>query len=171
MRVIKRIITTFVCAFLSRFAQAQVHLPDTIYMYTENEKLYLDSIPFIKPDTLFAENRSGRFVEQALTLMGKIKPDTLFAENRSGRFEEEALTLMGKPDHSFYDVLSMCRNRSTPNSIRLIRIGNDLFRIGERIVIRIDKTTLKAFAKSFEYPRHCDHFSHTSHMSHYSSSF
>lgn len=146
MRVIKRIITTFVCAFLSRFAQAQVHLPDTIYMYTKNEKLYLDSIPFIKPDTLFAENRSGRF-------------------------EEQALTLMGKPDHSFYDVLSMCRNRSTPNSIRLIRIGNDLFRIGERIVIRIDKTTLKAFAKSFEYPRHCDHASHASHMSHYSSRF
>ena len=146
MRIVKQIITTAVCTILSKFAQAQVHLPDTIYMYTKNEKLYLDSIPFIKPDTLFAENRSGRF-------------------------EEQALTLMGKSDHSFYDVLSMCRNRSTPNSIRLIRIGNDLFRIGERIVIRIDKTTLKAFAKSFEYPRHCDHASHASHMSHYSSSF
>lgn len=146
MRVIKKIITTVVCVFLSKFAQAQVHLPDTIYMYTKNEKLYLDNMPFSKPDTLFADNRSGRF-------------------------EEQALTLIGKPDHSFYDVLSMCQNRSTPNSIKLIRIGNNLFRIGERIVVRIDKRTLKAFAKSFEYPRHCDHASHVSHMSHYSSKF
>ena len=92
MRVIKKIITTVVCVFLSKFAQAQVHLPDTIYMYTKNEKLYLDNMPFLKPDTLFADNRSGRF-------------------------EEQALTLIGKPDHSFYDVLSMCQNRSTPNSI------------------------------------------------------
>lgn len=146
MRVIKKKITTVVCVFLSKFAQAQVHLPDTIYMYTKNEKLYLDNMPFLKPDTLFADNRSGRF-------------------------EEQALTLIGKPDHSFYDVLSMCQNRSTPNSIKLIRIGNNLFRIGERIVVRIDKRTLKAFAKSFEYPRHCDHASHVSHMSHYSSKF
>ena len=146
MRVIKKIITTVVCVFFSKFAQAQVHLPDTIYMYTKNEKLYLDNMPFLKPDTLFADNRSGRF-------------------------EEQALTLIGKPDHSFYDVLSMCQNRSTPNSIKLIRIGNNLFRIGERIVVRIDKRTLKAFAKSFEYPRHCDHASHVSHMSHYSSKF
>lgn len=146
MRFIKRIVTTFVCALFSKYAQAQVHLPDTIYMYTKNEKLYLDSIPFLNPDTLLAENRSGRF-------------------------EEQALTLKGKPDHFFYDVLSMCCNRSTPNGIRLIRIGNDLFRIGDRIVVKIDKRTLKAFAKSFEYPRHCDHASHASHMSHYSSGF
>ena len=136
---VKQIITTVVCAFLSKFAQAQVHIPDTIYMYTKNEKLYLDSIPFIKPDTLYANNYSGRFEEQALTLMSKEKKT--------------------------YDVLSMCCNRTTPKRIKLVRIGNNLFRIEERIVVKIDKNTLKAFAKSFEYPRHCDH------MSHYSSRF
>lgn len=76
--VIKQIITTVVCAFLSKFAQAQVHIPDTIYMYTKNEKLYLDSIPFIKPDTLYANNYSGRFEEQALTLMSKEKRRMMF---------------------------------------------------------------------------------------------
>lgn len=139
MRIVKQIITTAVCTILSKFAQAQVHLPDTIYMYTKNEKLYLDSIPFVGTDTLYAKNNSGRFEEQALTLIGK--------------------------EERMFDVLSMCCNRSTPKRIKLLRIGNSLFRIGERIVIKIDEHTLKAFAKSFEYSTHCDHASHASHYS------
>ena len=144
MRFIKRLVLTVLCAILSKVAQSQVQFPiDTIYMHTKEDKLYLDSTSFELPDTLYARNESGRFEEQALTLRDK--------------------------KNNIYDTLSMCMNRTTPNKIQLIRIGNNYFRIGSRIVVKIDERTLKAFANSFEYPRHCDHASHASHVSHYSS--
>lgn len=143
MRIIKRILTTLLYAALSKFASAQVNLPDTIYMYTDYEKLYLDSAYYSKIDTLFAINDSGRF-------------------------EENALKLINNEKDELYDILSMCCNKSTPTKIKLIRIGTDVFRIEDRIIVKIDKRTLERFAKSFEYPRHCDHASHASHVSHYS---
>lgn len=143
MRILKRIITTFACALLSKFAQAQISLPDTIFMYSKNDKLYLDST--------------------------SVMPDTIYAKNDDGRFEERALTIEDKDGSETYDILSMCCNRSTPHKIKLIRIGDQLYRIGARIIVKIDERTLKAFVKSFEYPRHCDHMSHASHVSHYSS--
>ena len=141
MSILKRLVLTVLCATLSKVAQSQVKFPcDTIiHMYTKEGKLYLDSTPFETPDTLFARNESGRFEENALTL-----------RNKKGEK---------------YDTLSMCKNRSTPNEVRLIRIGNNFFRIGDRIVVKIDEQTLKALANSFEYPRHCDHWSHASHYS------
>lgn len=140
MRIFKRLLLTVLCSILSKMAQSQVLLPgDTIYMHTKEEKLYLDNIPFVIPDTLFAKNESGSFDEHALTLRDK--------------------------SNNIYDTLSMCKNRTTPNKVRLIRIGSNMFRIGNRIVVKIDEQTLRAFAKSFEHARHCDHASHFSHYS------
>lgn len=138
--MLKRILVTIVCAFLSKIAHSQVVFPcDTITMYTKDEKLYLDTI----------------------------LPDTLYARNESGRFQEEALELMTE-DSKMLDTLSMCPNRSTPKGIKLIRIGDSYFRIGNRFIVKMDEQTLKAFARSLNYIQHCDHMSH---YSHYSSKF
>ena len=141
MRFLKRILTTIVCALLSKFAQAQISQPDTIFMYSKDDMLYLDETNLVMPDTIYAKNDNGRFEEQALTI-----------ENKDGS--------------KTFDILSMCRNRSTPHEIKLIRIGSQLYRIGTRVIVKIDERTMKAFVKSFDYPRHCDHMSHASHVSH-----
>ena len=136
--MLKRILVTMVCAFLSRIANSQVVFPsDTITMYTKDEKLYLDTIV----------------------------ADTLYARNESGRFQEQALELITE-DSKVVDTLSMCPNRSTPKGIKLIRIGDNYFRVGNRFIVKMDEQTLKAFARSFDYMRHCDHMSHASHFSH-----
>ena len=140
MRIVKRLLVTTMCAMLSKFAWAQINLPDTIRMYTNNKKFYLDNC-------------------------NSFLPDTICGTNKDGRFEEQALTLTGTKKRPFYDVLSMCQNRSTPDEVKLIRIGNNLFRIGNRIIVKIDDNTLRRFEKSFEHPRHCDHSSHASHYS------
>ncbi len=90
--------------------------------------------------------------------------DTLNAENENGRFEEQALVLRNS-SQEVIDVLSMCRNRTTPNKVKLVKIGNNLFQIEQRYVIKITNKTLEAFDKSFDKPRHCDHASHYSHYS------
>ena len=138
--ILKRLIVTVVCVIASKMASAQVRLPsDTITMYTKD--LILSSFSMAR--------------------------DTLVGYNESGRFEEHALILKNKKNKEVC-ILSMCRNLTTSNPVKLIRIGNNLFKVGNRYIVKIDDKTLKAFAKSFEYPRHCDHYSHRSHRSHYS---
>lgn len=135
--ILKRLVVTIICVIASKIAGAQVKLPrDTIKMYTKD--LVLSPYSFIL--------------------------DTLVGYNASGRFEEHALTLKNR-DNEKIGILSMCHNRTTPNPIKLIRIGDNLFKIEDRYIVKIDDKTLKAFAKSFERPRHCDHSSHYSHYS------
>ena len=133
MRILKRLIVTLFCAILTKISYAQIP-NDTITMYTKNIVLY------------------------NILVLG---PDTLLGYNNSGRFEEQALILTDQYDKQF-DILSMCRNRTTPNAVKLVRIGKNLFCINQRYVVKINDSTLYAFTKSFDEPRHCDHYSHYS---------
>lgn len=139
-RFFKRIIVSFACAMVSFVGKSQIKLPsDTITMYTKNDA-------------------------NLVLFRSQFSLDTLNAINEGGRFEETAFVLKNK-DGKIVDVLSMCRNRSTPNNVKLIRISNNVFIVHNRYIIKIDDQTLRAFAKSFDRPRHCDHASHYSHFS------
>lgn len=109
----------------------------------------------------YAQNVIESMYVQSDSLLNVYAKDTLYAS--LGPYGEKALILTSKKEITEL-ILSKCYNRSTPQEVRLVRVGKDLYKIDGKIIVKLKDSTLE---QALQY-NHCDHYSHVSHRSHYS---